>query len=255
MRIYDPRLGRFLSVDPITSDYPELTPYQFASNTPIWAIDMDGLEAYYSNPTQVFYQGAADLTAGLANAWDRVTGFFFSHKTEVDIEKTKSTSLLTTNETTVDVGGNMQSYIRAGRYSSTNTMPKLKVSDVYDIKIKSETKVELKTKVEAGNVKIESKVNLSNGSTEVKGTVKLPKVGTRVPLKVAGSVANDNTNNSTKVKVEVKTDTKPIDVGVGVEVTTSKNGAVSGKASVTGSYEKKVGKVTTKNTLSVGKKF
>jgi RHS repeat-associated protein len=44
MRIYDPRIGKFLSVDPLTRDYPELTPYQFASNTPIWAIDLDGLE-------------------------------------------------------------------------------------------------------------------------------------------------------------------------------------------------------------------
>jgi hypothetical protein len=44
MRIYDPRLGRFLSVDPITRRYPELTPYQFANNTPIQAIDLDGLE-------------------------------------------------------------------------------------------------------------------------------------------------------------------------------------------------------------------
>jgi len=44
MRIYDPRLGRFLSVDPITSSYPELTPYQFASNNPIEFIDFDGLE-------------------------------------------------------------------------------------------------------------------------------------------------------------------------------------------------------------------
>jgi RHS repeat-associated protein len=45
MRIYDPRLGRFLSVDPIATQYPELTPYQFASNTPIWAIDIDGMES------------------------------------------------------------------------------------------------------------------------------------------------------------------------------------------------------------------
>jgi RHS repeat-associated protein len=44
MRIYDPRLGRFLSVDPITKNYPELTPYQFASNRPIDGIDLDGLE-------------------------------------------------------------------------------------------------------------------------------------------------------------------------------------------------------------------
>ena len=37
--------SRFLSVDPIGREYPELTPYQFASNTPIVAVDLDGLEA------------------------------------------------------------------------------------------------------------------------------------------------------------------------------------------------------------------
>jgi RHS repeat-associated protein len=45
-RIYNPSLGRFLSVDPLAPKYPELTPYQFASNTPIQAIDLDGLEAW-----------------------------------------------------------------------------------------------------------------------------------------------------------------------------------------------------------------
>jgi RHS repeat-associated protein len=44
MRIYDPRLGRFLSVDPLTRSYPMLTPYQFASNDPIESIDADGAE-------------------------------------------------------------------------------------------------------------------------------------------------------------------------------------------------------------------
>lgn len=48
-RIYDPRLGRFLSEDPITKDYPELTPYQFASNRPIDGIDQDGLEYARAN--------------------------------------------------------------------------------------------------------------------------------------------------------------------------------------------------------------
>jgi len=48
MRIYDGRLGRFLSVDPITDKYPQLTPYQFASNSPIAGIDLDGLEFYYA---------------------------------------------------------------------------------------------------------------------------------------------------------------------------------------------------------------
>jgi RHS repeat-associated protein len=44
MRIYDPRLGKFLSVDPLTRGYSMLTPYQFASNRPMDGIDIDGLE-------------------------------------------------------------------------------------------------------------------------------------------------------------------------------------------------------------------
>lgn len=44
-RIYNPSIGKFLSVDPLTKSYPELTPYQFASNSPIANIDLDGLEA------------------------------------------------------------------------------------------------------------------------------------------------------------------------------------------------------------------
>ena len=46
MRIYDPRLGRFLSVNPIADQYPSLTPYQFASNQPIESVDMDGKERF-----------------------------------------------------------------------------------------------------------------------------------------------------------------------------------------------------------------
>jgi len=50
MRIYDPRLGRFLSVDPLFQTYPWYTPYQFAGNCPVWCYDLDGLEPVpYSN--------------------------------------------------------------------------------------------------------------------------------------------------------------------------------------------------------------
>lgn len=48
-RIYDPRLVRFLSVDPLFKSYPWYTPYQFAGNMPIWAIDLDGLEEMKAN--------------------------------------------------------------------------------------------------------------------------------------------------------------------------------------------------------------
>jgi RHS repeat-associated protein len=44
MRIYNPSLGKYLSLDPLSANYPELTPYQFASNRPIQGIDKDGEE-------------------------------------------------------------------------------------------------------------------------------------------------------------------------------------------------------------------
>ena len=44
MRVYDPRLGRFFSIDPLVKKYPELSTYQFASNSPIAGIDLDGGE-------------------------------------------------------------------------------------------------------------------------------------------------------------------------------------------------------------------
>jgi len=50
MRVYDPRLGKFLSVDPLTKDFPWYTPYQFAGNKPIWAIDLDGAEEVTTTP-------------------------------------------------------------------------------------------------------------------------------------------------------------------------------------------------------------
>ena len=43
-RIYNPALGKFLSVDPLTRKFPWYTPYQFAGNMPICAIDLEGLE-------------------------------------------------------------------------------------------------------------------------------------------------------------------------------------------------------------------
>jgi len=47
-RMYDARLGRWLSVDPLQAKYPGLSPYNFASNTPISGIDLNGLEYYYT---------------------------------------------------------------------------------------------------------------------------------------------------------------------------------------------------------------
>ncbi|MCX6272345.1 MAG: hypothetical protein NTU44_14255, partial [Bacteroidetes bacterium] len=44
MRIYDPRIIRFNSVDPLTKKFPFYSPYHFAGNSFISAVDLDGKE-------------------------------------------------------------------------------------------------------------------------------------------------------------------------------------------------------------------
>jgi RHS repeat-associated protein len=46
-RVHDPRIGRFLSVDPLRINFPYYSPYHFASNNPIVAVDLEGLESSY----------------------------------------------------------------------------------------------------------------------------------------------------------------------------------------------------------------
>jgi RHS repeat-associated protein len=41
-RIFETRLGRWLTIDPVSSKYPYLTPYAFVANSPVIAIDPDG---------------------------------------------------------------------------------------------------------------------------------------------------------------------------------------------------------------------
>jgi RHS repeat-associated protein len=50
-RNYDPQIGRFPQLDPLTWEYPELTNYQYASCDPIMNIDLDGLEGFNSVQT------------------------------------------------------------------------------------------------------------------------------------------------------------------------------------------------------------
>ncbi len=51
-RVYDSRVGRFLSTDPLTSSYPWNSPYAFAENRVIDGVELEGLER---SPASVKY--------------------------------------------------------------------------------------------------------------------------------------------------------------------------------------------------------
>jgi len=48
-RIYDPRVGRFLSVDPLAAGYADISPFLYAENSPIYLVDVAGMSAAVSN--------------------------------------------------------------------------------------------------------------------------------------------------------------------------------------------------------------
>ncbi len=43
-RVHDPRLGRFMSVDPLAPEYPHWSPYSFSGNMVIHTTELEGLE-------------------------------------------------------------------------------------------------------------------------------------------------------------------------------------------------------------------
>lgn len=74
-RIYDPRLGKFLSIDPLTKKYPWYTPYQFAGNKPIRYVDIDGLEeGENKSGIDKFTAWLSDLSSSLHQAFSSSGG-------------------------------------------------------------------------------------------------------------------------------------------------------------------------------------
>jgi RHS repeat-associated protein len=69
-RMHDPRLGRFLSRDPLSSKYPFYSPYQFSGNIPIRFKELEGCEpsddgAFYGETKVAVVQGQDNVQANL----------------------------------------------------------------------------------------------------------------------------------------------------------------------------------------------
>ncbi|HET9824146.1 MAG TPA: RHS repeat-associated core domain-containing protein [Chitinophagaceae bacterium] len=64
-RMQDPRLGRWFSIDPLQSKYPDLAPYAFVANSPLNAVDPDGrliifINGLWGSPTGARKGGTDD---------------------------------------------------------------------------------------------------------------------------------------------------------------------------------------------------
>ncbi len=68
-RIYDPRIARFLSVDPLSQYYPSWSPYPFAMNRVIDNVDLDGAEG------KQYREYSIDKTTGEKTVIQRVVEY------------------------------------------------------------------------------------------------------------------------------------------------------------------------------------
>ena len=111
-RIYDPRLGRFLSVDPLFSKYPWYTPYQFAGNKPIWAADLDGLEELIKTFARDEYKpviNAPDAATAAQNAINDIPSFLYN--TIIGVLNTPANIINTIDENNNTNGGTLYDFV------------------------------------------------------------------------------------------------------------------------------------------------
>jgi RHS repeat-associated protein len=66
-RVHDPRVGRFLSIDPLQSKYPWNSSYAFCENRTIDYKELEGLEGFDTDNETYFNHMALSLNAGLKN--------------------------------------------------------------------------------------------------------------------------------------------------------------------------------------------
>jgi RHS repeat-associated protein len=74
-RMHDPRVGRFLSLDPISAQYPHNSPFAFSENRVIDGIELEGAEYLYTGEEKAeFYNGViviklSNFTETFKKAW------------------------------------------------------------------------------------------------------------------------------------------------------------------------------------------
>jgi len=88
-RMYNPAIGRFLTMDPLAEVNPNISPYVYALNNPIRNIDPDGRDVVVlNNPSGAYFAGAARGHMAILVGNDETGWTYISKGGRVDREKT-----------------------------------------------------------------------------------------------------------------------------------------------------------------------
>jgi RHS repeat-associated protein len=79
-RMYDTRLGRFLSIDPLTGQFPFYSPYHFSSNSPIITIELEGKQSgirlnYTEGSVELYKEGGSDMYIIYTDQIDKIRDY------------------------------------------------------------------------------------------------------------------------------------------------------------------------------------
>lgn len=98
-RVHDPRLNRFLSVDPLSPEYPWYSPYQFSGNKVIYRVELEGLEeeepwvSSLNNPFRQYMRRRTPMTTSVLEGIDWLSGnfkeFFWDNKKSGNVNCTE----------------------------------------------------------------------------------------------------------------------------------------------------------------------
>ena len=225
MRIYDGRLGRFLSVDPITKKYPMLTPYQFSSNRPIDGIDRDGLEhIYYNDPKQMLYEAGGDISAAMGNIADR-----FSAKVEAgftyfkNLFSNSNTSVTFEKKTTFSAGissnaANYLSYVKNN--NSSEGAP-----SVFNFSFGKTQSISIVTKEQVGTFSLTNTMSIdSKGVSKDKNGATLLSTFAGIPADFSISTSKSSKKENTFSLGFSLKDTKFLKTPFSLDYTQSENG-------------------------------
>lgn len=133
-RNYDPAIGRFMSIDPLTEEYTDWSPYVFSGNRVIDARELEGLEPYIvtgrafipdktiSNPNPL--SKTKSFAGDNRNNYQvNTTAYRTEQKVRVDFDNNKATTLSNrANSTTgYDKNGNVTETSSSGKAGPTPT--------------------------------------------------------------------------------------------------------------------------------------
>ena len=146
-RVYDGRLGRWLSVDPLQKKYPDVTPYHFCLDNPILFIDPDGKDVIIKdqsgNKVAVFKNdGTVVITKGMENSaalHSYQAARTYLSKSSSSLQKIeKSTRVLTIQITSGKVAG-IGTFTAAANYVDANKDKKMSLAEASTIKFNNST--------------------------------------------------------------------------------------------------------------------